>query len=519
MSLCCDENGLTDKQLRCLHNITQKIEKLFASESSAPSESAFLCSTQVMPLLLTYTNLFPARNQKAVAKLFNSLATVDCKTACENVLSDAIDHANLYLLGVCLLAGASPNKQFGDRYYPMLCQAALKDSFDACNMLIKAGASVNLPNFEGVTPLMLAKSDDVVNLLLDSGADHTARDCGGNTAAHDAVGRIDDNLSKLLILHKSGADVDAKNCRGETVLTKAIQNRQSMSVRFLLALGISPCELAFKATDALSPDHPIVEMVSRYSSCRDEPEPEDAEKDKQTPRKVAFCSSVMPKQLLLQFLALARSNDPHHQAALDAIQRVNGDMRHHIVADVVCRAAQRHDWHLLSCLIAIGADPNTRCLYNDNESLLRLALCTQRGSETVAAQLISVGVAHVHNVMHQVVAQGQNSLLKLIIEKNPTVSVDRGLLDCAIEAGHVDVAKTLIGAGADITAYVREKIASSAKYVEFTPLVCAARTVSLSVTDVSGNQIASTSVSSHSKIDALKNAQTWIASEIERAEN
>jgi ankyrin repeat protein len=85
--------------------------------------------------------------------------------------------------------------------------------------LLRAGASVNLPDEDGVTPLMLAAQvgdEGLVEMLLERGADVNLADREGATPIFDAVGcNRAGVVSKLLA---AGARTDLVDCDGETPL-------------------------------------------------------------------------------------------------------------------------------------------------------------------------------------------------------------------------------------------------------------------------------------------------------------
>lgn len=73
-----------------------------------------------------------------------------------------------------------------------LLYAARGGCYDCVEALIKAGANVNAPTPEGVTPLMIAldnEHNDVAKLLLDRGANPNVWDWWGRTALYIAVDR------------------------------------------------------------------------------------------------------------------------------------------------------------------------------------------------------------------------------------------------------------------------------------------------------------------------------------------
>jgi ankyrin repeat protein len=104
-------------------------------------------------------------------------------------------------------------------------------------LLLDHGADPNLPSQNGATPLMVARTADVVWLLVAKGARINARSKRGETALAAAADRGDDESVKLLL--SKGADVNAADYRGYTPLMHAAQyDRDAPDViRLLLAYG------------------------------------------------------------------------------------------------------------------------------------------------------------------------------------------------------------------------------------------------------------------------------------------
>ena len=107
-------------------------------------------------------------------------------------------------------------------------------------LLLDHGANPNIPSQTGATPLMVARTADVVWLLVAKGAHINARSKRGETALAAAAGRGDDESVTLLL--SKGADVNATDYRGYTPLMHATQyDRDSPDVvRLLLAYGANP---------------------------------------------------------------------------------------------------------------------------------------------------------------------------------------------------------------------------------------------------------------------------------------
>jgi ankyrin repeat protein len=152
------------------------------------------------------------------------------------------------LIELLLKAGANPNLQL--KLFPPyrslrddrgadtlltvgttpLLRAAKAVDVPAIRLLLAAGALVDLPTVNGVTPLMAAAGvgsggldtrgryrDEAagavaVQLLLEAGADARARDKSGNTALHAAAGAGWNSVVSLLVAHD--ADLFARDGRG-----------------------------------------------------------------------------------------------------------------------------------------------------------------------------------------------------------------------------------------------------------------------------------------------------------------
>jgi uncharacterized protein len=179
--------------------------------------------------------------------------TLPHSTRPDNPESETVSSTDL--LKVILAHGADPNVQLlthppirssGDRGADniltigasALLRAAKAGDTVGIRMLLDRGADPNLPNKQGVTPLMAAagtlsrdrdtrgrfkteaEAAESVRMLLDAGADVNAKEAGGQTALHGAAFWGFTQVVQVLADH--GAKLDAKDRRGFNAIDFAV---------------------------------------------------------------------------------------------------------------------------------------------------------------------------------------------------------------------------------------------------------------------------------------------------------
>jgi len=109
----------------------------------------------------------------------------------------------------------------------------------AVNALLNhCGASVNLPDFDGRSPLHMAiqnRDTTMVQLLLDGGADPNQANIDGATPLHIAAALGETGL--LTLLARAGGWVTAKDDEGEEPLFWAVREGGIAAVKVLMGLG------------------------------------------------------------------------------------------------------------------------------------------------------------------------------------------------------------------------------------------------------------------------------------------
>ncbi|CAF0783824.1 unnamed protein product [Didymodactylos carnosus] len=119
---------------------------------------------------------------------------------------------------------------------PFLCAVRYSNEIFVKKLCAK-GADIELANEEtGMTALMLASSmgyNNIVNILLDAGADPNQVDYQGNAALHHATSGYGENIECIKTLISRGANINISNEIGFTPLMLAKENWNDAVVKLL----------------------------------------------------------------------------------------------------------------------------------------------------------------------------------------------------------------------------------------------------------------------------------------------
>lgn len=141
-----------------------------------------------------------------------------------------------------LVVRASQVNLKGERGARILGQAARSRKTDLVQFLLDSGADVNSRDpQQGWTPLLSAVNSgslENTRLLLRKGADANARDNSGQAALWYAA--ILGNTGFIALLLEHGADVNARNNAGRTALMHAADLCYTWDIRALLDAGANP---------------------------------------------------------------------------------------------------------------------------------------------------------------------------------------------------------------------------------------------------------------------------------------
>ena len=128
--------------------------------------------------------------------------------------------------------------EWNDGYF-LLCTALKKKRTEVAKLLLTSGSKVNSRHKNPCnTPLhfaVLNGDTEVVQMLLDKGANIDATNIHGKTPLHNAAQSAKPAIVGVLLNH--GANVDAANKRGVTPLHLAVKNNSKEITTLLLSRG------------------------------------------------------------------------------------------------------------------------------------------------------------------------------------------------------------------------------------------------------------------------------------------
>jgi len=132
---------------------------------------------------------------------------------------------------------------------------------DQTKAWIQSGRAVNVRDKVGATPLHQAAqrgASQMVEVLLDHGAEIEARDNAGSTVLHYC--NVDSTVADLLI--KAGAAIDAQDKKGRTALHRAVAHGSRKLTALLLAAGAAVDLKDHSGATALR-----LAKVQKHSAC------------------------------------------------------------------------------------------------------------------------------------------------------------------------------------------------------------------------------------------------------------
>ena len=344
---------------------------------------------------------------------------------------DFFRDASPSLVRECLRAGADPNGPPGVYPLPPLFVAAGWTPHPAViTVLVDAGADVTARHRGDLTPLHQASSQNtnagVTAALLEAGADPNARDRDGIVPLHLAA-RANSNPDVVTLLGEAGADPNARDPYGNTPLHLAWNDGwfdRRPVMRELLRLGADP----LARNDA--------GVIAEQTHC-----------DNWNTGYFAYRALPADYVRCLDAGADPNARDGERQMLLH-------------------RALQIQDPEVTALLLDAGADPNAANSFGNSPLMQALSLRSYSNPdpEKIATELVRLLLAagadpnestrSGRTPLYSAADQGAAELVDILLEAgadpNPPTWLGRSPLGDAIRSGHTEVIRLLEVAGAEV---------------------------------------------------------------------
>jgi ankyrin repeat protein len=236
LDLGADANAVTDDGNTPLHLCTNLDSMTLLIEQGHADINKATLSDQLTPLL----SLINSPNEMLLIRFLEYHPDVDVKDNDGNgALHIAVKgyRANPAILKALLATGCNPNLRNSEGQTPLyIVSLSNSDPTETLNILLEAGADINIPSKDGTTMLFKALSKSRssgedhkdLKLLLDRGASTDIRDSQGRTILHEAIKQhggqptylssYDPKISRFEFLVGLGLDIHAVDNKGNNLL-------------------------------------------------------------------------------------------------------------------------------------------------------------------------------------------------------------------------------------------------------------------------------------------------------------
>lgn len=331
----------------------------------------------------------------------------------------AVSKGYLAVAEVLLANKADVNAPSGtDAFRLRPVQAAARDGrTDLLQMLIQNGADVNVTNSMGETALKFAVANNnisAVKLLLAAKASIDPRDFNGETPLHAAAAR--GNVEMVSLLLKSGAAVDATNNNQATPLLLAVLGGYTESVRTLLQHKAEPNH---SGTVRLPNGNMLngwqADYLAMYNAKNDI-------------LKLLLDAGANAKTNYEIFDAISKNNSEAVQILLDHGVDPNAKDREGFTP-LSSALKQNRSSRIVAALLEKGADPNKR---DADGGTPLFHVQTAEAARLLIERKADVNATLTDGFTPLMVAQGTTNILELLLESGAKVDAQNTNGDTAL---------------------------------------------------------------------------------------
>ncbi len=179
--------------------------------------------SQIVDTIQSLSDVLPIIGVMSVSidgeELLHTISFVDCEEI-ESAMTRAIDKGNILAVDILVMAGANINMTLTDGYTPLM-KSCETNRYELVKLFLAKNANINCTTTNGRTALLIATSKgntDIISLLLNGGADANIADNKMLTPLMEAKRNGYNGIVKLLLQQQAGPNLNLPDDKGYTHL-------------------------------------------------------------------------------------------------------------------------------------------------------------------------------------------------------------------------------------------------------------------------------------------------------------